>query len=162
MQFGKGLTKSQSQASGVFEIVERISATLTPDTPRLHGSYNELREKGHRVVDLLDFAVPTQVNLQTDKYYSASITRLYAPDSPLDWCRVFSLEEDQAVHIPVCLTHSLPPEDESNHVYHNRPNGAAGGFTHEEAILGGLLEVIERDASAIFAAHCLPVPTIRH
>jgi ribosomal protein S12 methylthiotransferase accessory factor len=79
---------------------------------------------------------------------------------PITWYRTRSLFEEKPVYLPVCLTHTLKCNDRANRIYSNRPNGLSSGMTPGEAILQGLLEVIERDCECIFVGNSLPMPTV--
>jgi thiazole/oxazole-forming peptide maturase SagD family component len=160
MQYGKGRTEAQSRASGVFELIERLSAAYSADVKSVEGSHRELAERGYPVVDLLRFPLPSAWNLETDAYFSATVKTRFDHDLSLRWFPAEDLLGGRQVYLPVCWTHGIPPSDFPNHVYHNRPNGLSCGNTRSEALLGGLLELVERDAAAVFALNSLPLPEV--
>lgn len=160
MNFGKGRTEGQAHASGIFELAERLSAAFSPDVPVVEGSYGTLRRKGYPLVDLQRFVLPSTWNLESEDFFSSTVTTRYAHNLPLKWYRAEDLFDGSTVYLPICLTHTVPIQDAGNHIYHNRPNGLSAGSSREEALLAGLLELVERDGAALFALHSLPLPEV--
>lgn len=160
LHFGKGRTETQARLSGLFESFERVSALFKDGTPSLRGSYNQLRKSGYALVDVRTFLMPDPARIGTLDHYYSTIQTPYHPDLELDWSRTESLIDGQEWYFPVCMTHSIRTIDAQNNIYHNRPNGMASGTTMPEAILAGICEVIERDATAIFVINSLPAPRV--
>lgn len=160
MHFGKGSTPAQSSLSGLYETVERASSYWDATAPSLRGSFSELTRRGLPVSDPLDFALPKPEHVTRSDMYLATITSTYDPDSSLDWVKVWSVADATETYLPVCMVHSIRHDDRTNNIYHNRPNGLSSGTCLEEAILGGLLELVERDACCLLAVHPLPVPRV--
>ncbi|WP_433309196.1 TOMM precursor leader peptide-binding protein [Micromonospora sp. CA-269861] len=69
----------------------------------------------------------------------------FAPDRPIPWVWGYSLRDDRPVLVPARLTYYASGQAADNFVYESS-NGCAIGSCLEEAILFGLLELIERDA----------------
>ncbi|WP_030487017.1 TOMM precursor leader peptide-binding protein [Micromonospora chokoriensis] len=69
----------------------------------------------------------------------------FAPDRPIPWVWGYSLRDDRPVLVPARLTYYASGQADDNFVYESS-NGCAIGSCLEEAILFGLLELIERDA----------------
>ncbi len=83
------------------------------------------------------------------------------PNSNLSWVEGFSLTRNEPVWVPANMVHLLNKPLTSDDRFEQCPiSGYACGNTLEEAILGGLLEVVERDAFMIFWYHWLRAPGI--
>ncbi|WP_327233320.1 TOMM precursor leader peptide-binding protein [Streptomyces sp. NBC_01317] len=69
----------------------------------------------------------------------------FDPDRPIPWVWGHSLRDDRPVLVPARLVHYSAGLASDNFVF-ECSNGCAIGGCLEEAVLGGLLELIERDA----------------
>ncbi|MHC1580875.1 MAG: YcaO-like family protein [Methanopyraceae archaeon] len=76
---------------------------------------------------------------------------------PRGWMPAEDLTEGGTVHVPANeVLHPWPEDELPSHT-----NGLAAGRTREEAIVQGLLEVLERDAWSVFEYHREPAPELR-
>ncbi|MFE2944135.1 TOMM precursor leader peptide-binding protein [Streptomyces sp. NPDC059255] len=69
----------------------------------------------------------------------------FDPGRPIPWVRGHSLRDDRPVLVPARLVHYSAGLASDNFVF-ECSNGCAIGGSLEEAVLGGLLELVERDA----------------
>ncbi|MEN3585116.1 TOMM precursor leader peptide-binding protein [Streptomyces sp. ZYX-F-203] len=69
----------------------------------------------------------------------------FDPDRPIPWVWGYSLRDDRPLLVPARLVHYSAGLAADNFVF-ECSNGCAIGGCPEEAVLGGLLELIERDA----------------
>ncbi|MFC5720532.1 TOMM precursor leader peptide-binding protein [Streptomyces gamaensis] len=69
----------------------------------------------------------------------------FDPARPIPWVRGHSLRDDRTVLVPARMVHYGAGRDCDNFVFESS-NGCATGSCPEEAVLYGLLELIERDA----------------
>ncbi|MFF1420891.1 TOMM precursor leader peptide-binding protein [Streptomyces sp. NPDC058280] len=69
----------------------------------------------------------------------------FDPDRPIPWVWGYSLRDERPVLVPARLVHYSAGLASDNFVF-ECSNGCAIGSCLEEAVLGGLLELIERDA----------------
>ena len=78
---------------------------------------------------------------------------------PIHWIKGWSLSQNDFVYFPFahCIANS-PFEDHQYSVYTH--NGNAAGNNKEEALLQGLLELVERDNTAIWWYNQVPRPEI--
>jgi len=130
---GKGVTEIHAETSVIMEAVERYSAEVkSKDWQRIiQGSFNELSSK-QNVLD------PSELNLP----FASS----YRHDTLLRWVKGYDLVEDEEILVPVsAVFHPYTPSG-NLHVFRTNTNGLASGNTIEEAIMHGLMEVIERDS----------------
>ncbi|MYU23165.1 TOMM precursor leader peptide-binding protein [Streptomyces sp. SID8352] len=101
------------------------------------GSYNELR------ADAVDPAVCGLYAEET--YRDDPAVAPFDPGRPIPWEWGWSLRDERPVLVPSRLVYySIPPAGD-NFVFECSNGCAIGGGT-EEAVLGGLLELVERDA----------------
>lgn len=151
---GKGVDIEQSKASALCEALERYGAVYQEDVPLLKSSYSELTLNGTRSITYQAFQ-----NFSDSQYQSFSIgtnlannaKQLVRPydDSEIHWLPVWSLYNHEKVYIPLSLCFAqLPFQEKEFGRWHS--NGCAAGNTLEEAVFQAMLELIERDASAMW------------
>ena len=145
-QMGKGATPVQSQASACMELAERFSFFSFLGNPDnfLIGDYDDMRSQGYPVLDpqvLLDSVGDTSHDPEF-------LGRLLA-GLPLRWTWALNLSRDQEVLVPFSWFYAI-----------NEFNGPSAGNTHEEAILQGISEVVERHVCALVNRGRLDTPAI--
>ncbi|MEU7278187.1 TOMM precursor leader peptide-binding protein [Streptomyces sp. NPDC045431] len=93
----------------------------------------------------------------------ARLTRYgpFDPDAEIDWVRGVSLTTGRPRYVPACAVY-LPYRFPRGHKpwYDTISNGLAAGRDAAHAALGGLLELVERDAAVIFWSNRLALPTL--
>ena len=162
---GKGMTEAQAKASALCEAVERYSALR-------HGTECTAR---HAYRDVAADAVhPNAVMHYSDAQYRSRhetnarrvseaqfVPRRLDPDERIDWTPVWSLTEGRRKLLPTDLLYLDPAAARrEDRVAAACSNGCAAGNTLEEAVLQGFLELVERDAVAIWWYNRLRRPAI--
>ena len=71
------------------------------------------------------------------------------PDTPLYWTLGHSLTQDEPVYVPLTYCYDNTPFEDERYMRWNS-NGCAAGNTLAEAVLQGFLELVERDAVAMW------------
>ncbi|MEV7416680.1 TOMM precursor leader peptide-binding protein [Streptomyces sp. NPDC089919] len=104
------------------------------------GSYDELR------ADAVDPAVCGLYAPET--YRDDPLVRPFDPGRAIPWEWGWSLRDDRPVLVPSRLVYYSIPTADDDFVF-ECSNGCAIGGAPEEAVLGGLLELIERDSFLI-------------
>ena len=141
---GKGLSEDQCLISATLEFVERFCARALGDETLIKASYLDV--EGH-ARDPVEFILP--------------LDTCYSPDLPIWWMWGYSLTCEQPVMVPAnlvfCPYVAATPEEE---ISSSDSNGLAAGNCIEEAILHGLMEVIERDARLIMEYNRLVMPDV--
>ncbi len=148
--FGKGSTAEQGEASALMEAIERYSGIFQGD---------EIRAK-RRFVDFApgDAIAPNNVLL----FSEAQLRRAAEPGAQedveanpaffdetakIDWSPVWSLRDERFKHLPTSLLYFFY---RGAAAFSADSNGCAAGNTVAEAIVQGFLELVERDAYAIW------------
>ncbi len=148
--FGKGSTAEQGEASALMEAIERYSGIFQGD---------EIRAK-RRFVDFApgDAIAPNDVLL----FSGAQLRRAAEPGAQedveanpaffdetakIDWSPVWSLLDERFKHLPTSLLYFFY---RGSAAFSADSNGCAAGNTVAEAIVQGFLELVERDAYAIW------------
>ncbi|WP_051378435.1 TOMM precursor leader peptide-binding protein [Derxia gummosa] len=164
---GKGQTDDQSMASALCEALERASSVWQGDEPALLATRADLVEAGHEV---LDFGLLQ--GFSADQYARRDSINALTPDrrrqvplppddrAPLAWTPAWTLDGRRRAQVPLayCYAETPPGQGSAWGIYN--PNGTAAGNCLEEAVFQGLLELIERDATAIWWYHRLHRPAV--
>ncbi|HIJ06951.1 MAG: Methanogenesis marker protein 1 [Methanomicrobiales archaeon 53_19] len=130
---GKGATPVAARVSAIMEGIERCSAEMHSD-PVKFGRYSDISRE-MAAVDPVDLILPAGADR----------------DAAIPWAAGYDIINNEEVLLPAhAVYHPL------SHVYRplhrTNTNGIASGNTLEEAIIHGLLEVIERDAWSLVEA----------
>ncbi|MEU2360647.1 YcaO-like family protein [Streptomyces noursei] len=140
-----------ARVCAVGETMERYAAGVY-DPDRLVRA--TLAELGDAAVD------PRSLPLGSDQEYAAQ--RRYAPFDPavpIDWVAGTSLTTGRPRYVPACAVY-LPYRFPRAHKPWFDPisTGLAAGGSYHHAVLGGLMESVERDATLVFWENRLPLP----
>lgn len=112
---------------------------------------------------LQDVAIdPARVGFHAEEQYEQAdfSFKRFDPDSSMEWVWGYSFLERRPVLIPKQLAY-YSMSDGGGFVYETS-NGCAVGGSLEEAILYGILEVVERDSFLMTWYARLPVPRLQH
>ena len=127
---GKGLTLEQAERSAIMEGIERYSASLIPSDKLIHGSYYALG----------DLAVDPKTLIISKK-------SPYSDNASLQWVRGNDLWTMKSILLPASTV--FFPYYGNDRLFPPNTDGLAAADTLEAAVLAGLLELIERDASSL-------------
>jgi oxazoline/thiazoline synthase len=130
---GKGSTADQAEASALMNAIERHCGIFQGDEIRT------LR----RFVDFPagDAVPPDDILLSGDTPFD--------PSAEIEWSPVWSLRDERFKYVPTGLSYFFHDGTARNQ-FHAGSNGCAAGNLLEEAVLQGFLELVERDACAIW------------
>ncbi|HMK88583.1 MAG TPA: YcaO-like family protein, partial [Methylocystis sp.] len=158
--FGKGSTAEQGEASALMEAIERYSGIFQGD---------EIRAK-KRFVDFApgDAIAPNEVLLFSDAQLQRgrsptadtdfeAVPTLFDETARIEWSPVWSLRDARFKHLPTGLLYFFY---RGPGAFSADSNGCAAGNTLEEAIVQGFLELVERDAYAIWWYNRLQRPAL--
>lgn len=135
---GKGISRDHAKASAMMEGFERYSAERQDSDKSIKASLSEISEYG-------EFIEPKSLNLPKE------LEKKGIDNLSLEWSIAHDLISDNDYYIPTnAIFHPYNPKDNEDRLFKSNTNGLASGNILEEAILHGMLEVIERDAWSIF------------
>jgi oxazoline/thiazoline synthase len=149
--FGKGSTAEQGEASALMEAIERYSGIFQGDEIRVMRRFTDFPPG--------DAILPNDVMLFSDAQYqrghepssaahdSHQVPSRFDPSAKVDWSPVWSLRDHRFKYLPTSLLYFFY---RGPGAFHADSNGCAAGNTIEEAIVQGFLELVERDAYAIW------------
>jgi bacteriocin biosynthesis cyclodehydratase domain-containing protein len=161
---GKGTTEIQAKVSALSEAIERYSGVYRgEDEVRLRGSYRSLGEAAVHMQDCLLFSEKQYANRhEWNKASSSSLHLIPNPfdeEKEVDWSPLWSLTNQNVRYIPTVYCYYGHP-DVRYFYCATDANGCAAGNTLEEAILQGFLELVERDATALWWYNCIGRPGV--
>jgi bacteriocin biosynthesis cyclodehydratase domain-containing protein len=151
---GKGITALHAEVSALCEGLERYSACFRGDEERLRGSLRSLGEMAvHpdacQLFDPRQFADRERWNPRHGDFQF--VCDPFDENEKLDWTPVWSLTARRQRLLPTgFLYFGVPVEDGAPLTVLADSNGNAAGSCLEDAVLQGMLEVVERDAVAVW------------
>jgi ribosomal protein S12 methylthiotransferase accessory factor len=148
---GKGRTEDEAKLSALGEAVERYCAYHLDPTRLSNGAAAP------------DAITPADCVLYSDAQYAQDgfQFRPWTQDADITWSRGTDLHSGEAVLLPAALVHLVYPMPRTeDHFTAVTSNGLSAGPTLARAVLGGLYEVIERDALMITWMNRLPATEI--
>jgi ribosomal protein S12 methylthiotransferase accessory factor len=158
---GKGITEVQAKVSCICEAIERYSVGFCGDEKVNLASWEIVAKNAVH---------PNKITLFSDAQYDGSkcdeidltwVPPRFSEKQKIHWVGAWSLTHDCSRFIPAALCYFNFNSQPQEHVFcRSDSNGCAAGNTIEEAILQGLLELIERDACAIWWYNRDKVPEI--
>ncbi|MGW0828062.1 TOMM precursor leader peptide-binding protein [Streptomyces sp. NPDC002845] len=166
---GKGATALDAEVSALCEALERYSGTLQGDEPRTRDS---LRGLGDVAVspDACQLFAPRQFR-DRERWNALHDSFQYVPEpfddrAPVDWTPVWSLTEQRQRLLPTGMLYFPGSLDGASPVagccsLRADSNGNAAGSSLEDAILHGFLELVERDAVALWWYNRTRQPGVR-
>jgi oxazoline/thiazoline synthase len=147
--FGKGSTAEQGEASALMEAIERYSGIFQGDEIRVTRCFTDFRPgEALHPNDVLLFSDAQYARRQTralDADHSHMIPPPFDQSAKIEWSPVWSLRDECFKYLPTGLLYFFYGVG-----YQADSNGCAAGNTLEEAIVQGFLELVERDAYAIW------------
>lgn len=155
---GTAFSDEKAPLAAIGEAVERYCGNYI-DGPLLKGSYTELTSQGYKLLD------PLTVPLYSDAQYRAAGFPFVPMDRDLvmNWIEGQSLTGSYRIWLPASLVYinyhqgAFRSEPQTHFVQYA---GIACGATLNHSLTSGLLELIERDAVAIWWGADAPLPAL--
>jgi ribosomal protein S12 methylthiotransferase accessory factor len=150
---GKGVTPVQAEVGALCEALERHSGHYDGDEERVRGSFRSLGEAAVH---------PDTCQLFHERQYAdrVRVAESHGPfqfvcdpfdeDAERDWTPVWSLTRGEHRLFPTAMLYFGGPAEPGRMSLFADSNGNAAGSTLEDAALQGMLEVVERDAVALW------------
>ena len=171
---GKGASLEQARASALGEALERFCAEDHPGVPRERGSLREIQKRYGDAVfapndvmrySELQFAERDQWNAKGSRFNRVPMPLDH--DQEIDWTPIWSISRQRRCFLPTQLLMmvgvrncDVSAENADPWIAMGCSNGNAAGNTVEEAVLQGVLELVERDSVAIWWYNRLKRPGI--
>ena len=150
---GKGFTEPQARASALGEAIERYSAGHQGDEPRITATFQELGELAIH---------PSRCTLYSDAQYALRgpaggvvpndewVPPRFDESARIEWSPLWSMTERRTRYLPTSMLYLGYRPGEGLVFSLGDSNGNAAGNTLEEAVLQGLMELVERDGTALW------------
>jgi ribosomal protein S12 methylthiotransferase accessory factor len=144
--FGKGSTAEQGEASALMEAIERYSGIFQGDEIRTEGPFTDFAPGDAFLPNDVQLFSETQFQNRSvpQSDHSHPVPEPLDPSIKIEWSPVWSLRDKRFKYFPTGLLYFFYGP------FHTDSNGCAAGNTLEEAIVQGFLELVERDAYAIW------------
>lgn len=139
---GGGATPEGARLAAIGEAVERYSGAWVPFELLRHGTYRELTARGVRCLPPGDFT--PFASWQYEQPDAPFVP--FTADTPLPWVESRRLHDGELIWIPAQLIYLRGDLMERHPIGYPTSNGLAYGNTPDEALVSGLLELVERDA----------------
>jgi ribosomal protein S12 methylthiotransferase accessory factor len=150
---GKGVTDVQARASALCEAIERFSALYRGDEPVVKATLAQL---GAASVHPNDCQLFSESQFRQREAFNAGASPFHWVPLPFDatreveWTPAWSLSTDAFRYLPAAFCYFGYPLPPDHWFCRSDSNGCAAGNTREEAILQGLLELVERDSVGLW------------
>jgi ribosomal protein S12 methylthiotransferase accessory factor len=144
--FGKGSTAEQAEASALMEAIERYSGIFQGDEIRITKRFTDFAEGEAILANDVQLFSEAQFRTrhQPQPPSSHQVPEPLDPSAKIEWSPAWSLRDRKFRYLPTGMMYFFYQGE------HTDSNGCAAGNTREEAIVQGFLELVERDAYAIW------------
>lgn len=153
---GAGRTEAEARRRARAEAIERLSGFLQGSEPRVRASLAALGPAAIHPNDVLLYS-RRQVELGVDRGRRLAE---FDPARRMDWTPLRSLSGGRSRFLPTRLVYYGCPSHPGSAFGRADSNGVAAGRTAEDATLRALLELIERDAVALWWYRRLRRPAV--
>jgi oxazoline/thiazoline synthase len=144
--FGKGSTSEQAEASALMEAIERYSGIFQGDEIRMKRRFTDFAPGDAILANDVQLFSEAQFEARHEPGQDDShpISDPIDPAARIEWSPAWSLRDKRFRYLPTGLMYFFYRD------FHTDSNGCAAGNTLQEAIVQGFLELVERDAYAIW------------
>lgn len=149
---GKGALDIQARVGALCEAVERYSGIVSGEEEFVRAAFVDLEDAIH----VNDMALYSNGQYEHREAWNRQcvvdfqlIPNRFDEEMVIDWCRVWSLTRQRSCLVPAAYCYYGHP-DLRHFFCACDSNGCAAGNTVEEAIIRGFMELVERDAVAIW------------
>jgi oxazoline/thiazoline synthase len=163
---GTAATDLQAKCSSFCEAIERYSGVFQGDELRRKSSYRQLANTAIHPNDCMNFSsLQYQERRSWNERYAGfadvfqRVPEPFDEEKEIDWTPVWSISQQVCKYLPTAYCYygypgSLPTDCWAD------SNGCGAGNTLEEAILHGFMELVERDAVALWWYNRLRRPQV--
>ena len=160
---GKGMTEIQAKTSALCEALERYSGVYQGDEATVKASYLAIGERAIHPNRCMNFSRKQYENRDEWNQRESEFNWIPQPfdeEREIEWTAVWSLTEKRSKFVPTAYCYYAYPASDENDFCRADSNGNAAGSTLEEAILQGFMELVERDAVALWWYNGLGRPAV--
>jgi bacteriocin biosynthesis cyclodehydratase domain-containing protein len=149
---GKGISVEQARASALAESLERYCGVFDGTEPRIRAVFADLGDAAIHPNACMGYSERQYAERQahnTRGHKAYWVPQPFRDDVAIEWTPLWSLSSGQTRYLPtsLCYYGYRSPDPVFGRA---DSNGCAAGSVLEEAVLQGLLELIERDAVALW------------
>ncbi|WP_435923551.1 YcaO-like family protein [Paenibacillus sp. DYY-L-2] len=152
---GMGFTPEEANVSAVAEAVERYCAAYVTPERTVLASWKEIEGEALH---------PDELPLFTKEQYEQwqFPYRPFTEQSRIRWVQSRSLSTGRSKWVPAAIAWDsyIPQSNDEEAICFGLMTGSAAGSTKEQAMISGLLEIIERDAFMIMWYNSLSLPRL--
>jgi oxazoline/thiazoline synthase len=149
--FGKGSTAEQAEASALMEAIERYSGIFQGDEIRTSKRFTDFESnEAINPESVLLFSDAQYASPEAEPDDSHPVPERFDPSAKIDWSPAWSLRDRCFRYLPTSMMYFFYGGGPGSGSYAADSNGCAAGNTLQEAIVQGFLELVERDAYAIW------------
>jgi ribosomal protein S12 methylthiotransferase accessory factor len=147
---GKGKSADQARMSALAESLERYCGVFDGTEPRIRASFAGLGKAAIHPNACMGYSERQYAERQSHNRRGQKacwVPEPFREDVEIEWTPLWSLSAEEPRYLPTSLCYYGrfdPPFARAD------SNGCAAGSVFEEAVLQGLLELIERDAVALW------------
>ncbi|TGB06343.1 TOMM precursor leader peptide-binding protein, partial [Streptomyces palmae] len=151
---GKGTTAEQAEAGALCEALEQHSGYRHGDEPRHRARYCDLGPEAAVHPDAVQLYDPRQFadreRWNAEQQPQHRVCDPFDEEAEIDWTPVWSITAERHRLLPTALLYYGEPQPPGRHYCLATSNGAAAGDSPADAVLRGFLELVERDAVALW------------
>lgn len=159
---GKGKSVQQARVSALAESLERYCGVFDGSEPRIRSSLAALGEAAIHPNACMTYSERQYAERETRNqtgHKAEWVPEPFEEGAEIEWTPLWSLSSERTRYLPTSYCyfgyHSTDP------IFARADsNGCAAGSVMEEAVLQGFLELVERDAVAIWWYNRLPRPAV--
>ncbi|OKJ94667.1 hypothetical protein AMK26_33285 [Streptomyces sp. CB03234] len=150
---GKGVTATEARTGALCEAAERYSATWQGDEPTVRDTLlglggDAVHPNDCQLFDERQFRDRERWNATHSAFHQVSAP--FPVDRPVDWTPVWSFTAGVHRMLPTSMLYFGHDRDASASTPWADSNGNAAGSSVEDAVVQGFLELVERDAVAVW------------
>lgn len=157
---GHGPTPGSARGAALGEAMERISTHLRGEEPLIYSRRPDLPGRAFSPPELEHFSAGQISPPNALRTGWEAVSAPWSEDRSIPWIQGWSLSKREPVFLPAAYVYYGWPENEQPAAICTS-NGVASGASEAEAFFHGLLELIERDAVALWWYQRVPRPTIK-
>jgi oxazoline/thiazoline synthase len=160
---GKGVTPLEAEVGALCEAVERYCGTYQGDETRIRGSLDSLGESAvdpRTIQQFHDRQFRDRTGWNASHSQFQHVCDPFENDAELDWSPVWSMTAQTHRLLPTGMLYFGAPVEQGPRFLQADSNGNAAGSSMEDAVLQAMLELIERDAVALWWYNRTPMPGV--